>query len=174
MSIPTIPTGTALVTEDLIGSVKAAHRAFPTGVTIVTAQVQDRLVGLAVNAFSSVSMAPPTVLVCVNSSSQSHDVLYSADHLGISILSHDQSAVAANFARSGGDKFCDIDWHEGTAGAPLVDGAAAAFEVRVTSRSAVGTHTVFIGEIVGVEASTRPPLVYLGGRFYDGERLTEV
>ncbi|WP_461031679.1 flavin reductase family protein [Streptomyces mayteni] len=153
---------------------KQAHRSFPSGVTVVTALFDGRPVGLAVNAFSSVSMDPPMVLACVNSSSRSHASLCDARHLGISILSHAQSAVAATFATSGGDKFGGIAWHRGPHGAPVLDQASAAFEVEVVSRVEAGTHSVFFGRVVGVETSDRPPLVYAAGGFFDGGRLLAV
>jgi flavin reductase (DIM6/NTAB) family NADH-FMN oxidoreductase RutF len=159
---------------ELQQQIREAHRAFPTGVTIVTTQVDGRPVGLAVNAFSSVSMDPPMVLVCVNSSSQSHSFLRDSRHLGISILSRDQGAVAMNFAKSGGDKFDQVEWHLGSLGVPLIDGAAAGFEVELYQQVVAGTHTVFLCRVVGVETSSRPPLVYSAGGFYDGARLVEV
>lgn len=156
---------------ELAEMVKRAHRSYPTGVTIVSAQTNGAPVGLAVNAFSSVSMEPPTVLVCVNRSSQSHLTLSSAKHLGISILSTTQAGVAATFAKSGGDKFSSIGWHRAAHGAPVIDGAAAAFEIEVVSQIEAGTHSIFVGEVVDVEASEHAPLVYTSGKFYDGGQL---
>ncbi|MFE7972727.1 flavin reductase family protein [Streptomyces shenzhenensis] len=171
---PPVAAGDITAPLDLVQQVKQAHRAFPSGVTVVTAQFDGRPVGLAVSAFSSVSMDPPMVLVCVNSSSKSHASLCDSRHLGISILSHAQSAVAATFAASGGDKFNDVAWHEGGHGAPLLDDASAAFEVEVVSRVEAATHSVFFGRVVTVETSERPPLVYAAGGFFDGGRLRAV
>ncbi|MEU1305011.1 flavin reductase family protein [Streptomyces shenzhenensis] len=171
---PPVAAGDITAPLDLVQQVKQAHRAFPSGVTVVTAQFDGRPVGLAVSAFSSVSMDPPMVLVCVNSSSKSHASLCDSRHLGISILSHAQSAVAATFAASGGDKFDGVAWHEGEHGAPLLDDASAAFEVEVVSRVEAATHSVFFGRVVTVETSGRPPLVYSAGGFFDGGRLRAV
>ncbi|MFD5751799.1 flavin reductase family protein [Streptomyces sp. NPDC127033] len=169
-----VPVPDEPVSAELVQQVKQAHRSFPSGVTVVTAQVDGRPVGLVVNAFSSVSMTPLLVLVCINSSAQSHAALCAAQHLGISILSSTQSTVATTFARSGGDKFQGVGWHEGGQGAPLLDEASAAFEVQVVSRVEAGTHSVFFGRIVGVETSDLPPLVYSAGDFFDGGRLLAV
>lgn len=160
--------------DDLELQVRDAHRAFPTGVTIVTTQVDGSPVGLAVNAFSSVSMDPPLVQVCVNSSSQSHSFLRDSRHLGISILGHDQAAVAMTFAKSGGDKFSRVAWHVGSRGVPMIDGVAAGFEVEIYQQVLAGTHTIFICRVLAVETSSIPPLVYSAGGFYDGARLVEV
>ena len=161
-------------TADLPQRVRDAHRAFPTGVTVVTTDVDGRPVGLAVNAFSSVSMDPPLVLVCVNAGSQSHASLRDSRHLGISILSRDQSSVAMSFARSGGDKFTGVNWHPGAHGAPLIDRAAASFEVEVEKQIVAGTHTIFLCRVLDVEITGKPSLVYAAGAFYDGARLVEV
>lgn len=158
---------------DLQHQVREAHRAFPTGVTVVTTHVAGRPVGLAVNAFSSVSMEPPLVLVCINAASQSHESLWNSEHLGISILGRDQRAVAMAFATSGGDKFRGIAWHAGVHGSPLVDGASASFEVKVQERIVAGTHTIFLAEVVGVESTDKAALLYSTGGFFDGARLTE-
>ena len=159
--------------RDLLECVRDAHRAFPTGVTVVTTQVDGQPVGLAVNAFSSVSMDPPLVLVCVNSASQSHASLRDSRHLGISILSHEQFDVGMAFARSGGDKFSGVDWRPGVNGAPLIVDAAASFEVEMVQQIAAGTHTIFLCRVVDAVSTGKAPLVYAGGGFYDGALLVE-
>lgn len=168
------PVADQAPSPELVQRVKQAHRSFPSGVTVVTAQADGQPVGLVVSAFSSVSMDPLLVLVCVNSVAQSHNALCAARHLGISILSNTQSPVATTFARSGGDKFQGIAWHSGEQGAPLLDDASATFEVEVVSRVEAGTHSVFFGRVIGVETSGLPPLVYSGGGFFDGGRLLAV
>jgi flavin reductase (DIM6/NTAB) family NADH-FMN oxidoreductase RutF len=119
-------------------------------------------------------MEPPLVLVCVNSGSRSHRALCGSRHLGISILSCEQSGVATGFAKSGGDKFAGVAWHAGEHGSPLLDDASAALEIQVVDRVTAGTHSVFFGRVVAVETSERPPLVYSDGRFYDGGHLIAV
>lgn len=157
--------------EALVGRVKAVHRRFPTGVTVVTTWGDDCPHGLAVNAFSSISLGPPTVLVCVARTSITHRRLQHAAHIAINILAHDQAAVAAAFARSGGDKFAGIAWRGGQHGSPLIDGASAHLELEVAERLTAYSHTIFIGRVVDACVSDRPPLVYLAGDFYDGGDL---
>lgn len=151
--------------------VRAVHRRFPTGVTIVTTCVGEQPFGLAVNAFSSVSLTPPRVLVCVARSSKTHPRLLEGEHLGVNILAADQAAIAAVFATSGGDKFASLSWHAGASGVPLLDGVAASFEVQVTERIPAHTHTIFLGDVVNASAHDRAPLVYLAGGLFDGGRL---
>ena len=68
--------------QELADRVRAVHRQYPTGVTVVTTAVDGVPYGLAVNAFSSISLDPPLVLVCVNESSRSYPAVFDSDHLG--------------------------------------------------------------------------------------------
>lgn len=156
----------------LIDAVKGAHRAFPTGVMIVTTSVDGRPYGLAVNAFSSVSLDPPTLLVCVASTSSTYTHLVAVDEVAVNVLAHDQLDVARRFAVSGGDKFAELDWSPGENGAPIIGGAAGHFEISVTQRLPMFTHTIFIGRATAAVNRDKAPLIYLGGGFFDGGALT--
>ena len=158
----------------LADQVKAVHRNYPTGVTVITTSIDDQPYGLAVNAFSSVSLDPPTVLFCVNQHSKTHAHLMDADVVGINILGFDQGDVAAVFSSSGGDKFASLSWHTGLHGAPMIDGAAARLQARIEDRHSVGTHTVFYCTVVHAEAAEHEPLVYLRGSFIDGKQVNEL
>ncbi|MDQ4111745.1 MAG: flavin reductase family protein [Actinomycetota bacterium] len=159
---------------DLVDSIKGFHRAFPTGVTVVTTSVNGVPYGLAVNAFSSVSMEPPLVMVCVKETSSTYPHLFAVDTFGVSILASDQLPVANVFATSGTDKFESIAWTTGASGVPLVDGASAQLEFRVQSRMRAGTHTIFVGLVTAAASYSKPPLVYLASKFYDGASLVTV
>jgi flavin reductase (DIM6/NTAB) family NADH-FMN oxidoreductase RutF len=147
--------------------VRAAHRMFPTGVTVVTAMSPAGPRGLAVNAFSSVSLDPPSVLVCVSRTSRSCESLVAADVIGVNLLAATQEDVARVFASRESDKFAHISWAPGPAGAPLLDGTSAHFEIAPTDIAIATTHLVIIGEVVSCAASDRPPLLYIGGAFHD-------
>jgi flavin reductase (DIM6/NTAB) family NADH-FMN oxidoreductase RutF len=161
-------------TPELANRVKAVHRCFPSGVAVVTTALDDTPYGLAVNAFSSVSLEPPLVLVCVKTTAQTHDHLYRGEHIGINFLAHDQASVASVFATSGGDKFAELSWRAGTSGVPILDGVCAYLEIAIEQRLPAGTHTMFVGRVVEADATAHPPLVYFDGGFYDGARLTPV
>ncbi|HWT91364.1 MAG TPA: flavin reductase family protein [Solirubrobacteraceae bacterium] len=156
---------------ELAARVRAVHRCFPSGVAVVTTVSEGAPYGLAVNAFSSVSMEPLLVLVCVKTSAQTHPHLYAGDHLGINFLAHGQRALAERFATSGGEKFLDVAWSAGATGVPVLAGVSAHLEVQVQQRLAAGTHTIFLGEVAEADAPAHPPLVYFDGGFYDGDRL---
>jgi flavin reductase (DIM6/NTAB) family NADH-FMN oxidoreductase RutF len=145
--------------------VRAVHRKFVTGVTVVTADDAGTPRGLAVNAFCSVSLEPPLVLVCVQKSSNTHGALWRSRHLGINILAADQVAVAGVFASKAVDKFEGLSWSPGPNGSPLLTGCSAAVEVRIGERLEAHSHTVFTGRVVHAEHSDAPPLIYSAGQF---------
>ena len=102
------------------------NRKFVTGVTVVTTtDAGGRPRGLAVNAYTSVSLDPPLVLVCVQKSSWTHPALFESRHLGVNILANTQRHVVERFSSKVSDKFAGLDWHAGPAGSPLLDGSAA-------------------------------------------------
>lgn len=152
--------------------VREVHRRFPTGVTVVTTCVDRKPYGLAVNAFSSISIDPPAVLVCVAQTSTTHPRLYASDWLAVNILATDQLDVAGRFATSGGDKFAGLEWEPGSSGAPVLRGVAAFLELEVERRIVAYTHTIFIGRVHHAAVSERRPLTYLGGAFYAVDSLT--
>ncbi len=153
--------------------VRKVHAQFPTGVMVVTTTVDGTPHGLAVNAFSSVSLEPPVVLFCVAKTSRTHGHLYGAEWAAVNILSHRQLGVAKRFATSGVDKFESLGWSPGPNGSPVLDGASAWFEVELRLKIDASTHTIFTGQVHHAVATGVPPLVYLAPGLFDGARLTE-
>ena len=151
---------------------KQVNRWFVTGVTVVTALDGDKPLGLAVNAFASISLDPPTVMVAVQHTSSTHDCLFRADHLAINIVSVDQLDVVNKFATKSDDKFADIDWQPAPNGSPLIEGSAAMMEVEIRERLHASTHTVFMCRVLHAVVSDRHPMVYSAGKFFDGGTLT--
>ncbi|MFI2037266.1 flavin reductase family protein [Streptomyces bottropensis] len=162
---------TPLASMPDLGVMKLVNRQFVTGVTVVTAMDGETPRGLAVNAFSSISLAPPTVMVCVQRTSSTHDCLFAADHLAINILSTDQLDVVATFAGKGDDKFRDVAWESGPFGSPLLARSSAQMEVEIRERLQASTHTVFIGRVVHAAVAGNHPMVYSAGKFFDGGAL---
>jgi flavin reductase (DIM6/NTAB) family NADH-FMN oxidoreductase RutF len=152
--------------------VRRVHRQFPTGVTIVTTQHDGVPYGLAVNAFASVTLEPPIVLVCIAGTSATYPHLFLGDEIAVNILAYDQRDVVAGFARSGGEKFSGLDWREGDNGCPILGGVSAYLELHVERRLPVFTHTIFVGRVTHADASNRPPLIYLGGQTFESTSLT--
>ncbi len=150
---------------------KQVNRRFVTGVTVVTTMDEGMPRGLAVNAFSSISLDPPTILACVQRTSSTHDVLYQIDHLAVNILSTDQVDVCQRFASKNPDKFADTDWSPGPFGSPLLARSSAQMEVEIRERLQASTHTIFIGRVVHADVTDRHPMVYSGSGFFDGGSL---
>ena len=162
----TTPTGPDLDT------MKQVNRQFITGVTVVTTMDDEKPRGLAVNAFSSVSLDPPTVMVAVQRTSSTHDCLFRATHLAINILSTDQLDVVGVFATKADDKFAGLDWEPGPFGSPLIKRSGAQMEVEIRERLQASTHTLFVCRVVHATVSHRHPMVYSAGKFFDGGTLT--
>lgn len=165
---------TAQVADEssLSDRVRRVHAQFPTGVMVVTTAVDGAPYGLAVNAFSSVSLDPPVVLFCVAKTSRTHGHLYRAEWAAVNILSHRQLAVAKRFASSSPDKFEGLAWTPGPNGAPLLEGASASLEVELRLKIDASTHTIFTGQVHDARSADVPPLVYLAPGLFDGAQLT--
>ena len=162
-------TPTSILGSDLV---KQVNRRFVTGVTVVTTMDGEVPRGLAVNAFASVSLEPPTVMVCVQRTSGTHDCLFRAGHLAVNILSTDQLDVVTRFAGKSPDKFAGLDWAPGPFGSPLLARSSAQMEVEIRERLQASTHTVFICRVVAAQVTERSPMVYSAGQFFDSGALT--
>lgn len=143
---------------------------FATGVTVVTARHAGVPCGLTANAFMTVSLEPPLVLVSIGRSSRSLPCVESAARFGVSILAEDQEGVSRLFASKEEDKFSRVRTHDGASGAPLVDGAIAWLECRATQRVEAGDHVLFLAEVERVRTGEGRPLVFERGRY---RRLAE-
>ncbi len=163
------------VDEHLATVVRKIHRNYPSGLTIVTVLDDGTPQGLAVSAFSSVSLDPPSVMVLVSYTSSNHSRFYTADTLGINLVSTDQGAVARRFATSGGDKFAELAWHKGQHGTPILDQSLGYFEIAVQERILAHTHTMFIGKVLSAGfRQDANPLIYVRGDFFDGGQLSKL
>ncbi|PJK18859.1 flavin reductase family protein [Mycolicibacterium goodii] len=152
--------------------VRAFHRKFVTGITVVTTMAAGTPYGLALNAFASVSVDPATILVCVATSSSTHDVLVRTSRFAVNLLAHDQLSVAQRFATKSSDKFADIEWFTGEFGSPVLAGSCAHLEAETVEKIPASTHTVFFGRVLRAASTDTAPLVYSESAFFDGSALT--
>lgn len=150
---------------------RAAHRKLVTGVTVVTAQSDSEPRGLAVNAFASVSLEPPLILICIQKNSSTYAHLLAAKYFGVNILAAKQLSVANVFATKQDRKFDHVDWHASPRGVPLIDAACAHMEAELQDTLHASTHTIFIGKVVHADWNEQPPLVYTDIQFFDGAQL---
>jgi flavin reductase (DIM6/NTAB) family NADH-FMN oxidoreductase RutF len=141
--------------------------AFPSGVTAVAALIDGQPVGLAASSFTSVSMDPPLVSVCVAHSSTTWPVLGRAPRLGVSVLSAAQGAACRQLATRGVDRFAGLDWSATDAGAVLLEGSSAWLECSVDQQVRAGDHDIVVLRVhdLGAESGI-PPLVFHASRFW--------
>jgi len=160
------PKGRSMTSTFDAADFRKALGAYPTGVTIVTTLSADGVPrGLTANSFTSVSLDPPLVLVCLGKSTSSHAVFTATDRFAVNVLAEDQRAVSSLFASKSPDKFAQAAWHAGDTGAPLIDGAAANFDCRVHQQVDAGDHTILIGRVVAVDHQPQRPLGYCRGAY---------
>jgi flavin reductase (DIM6/NTAB) family NADH-FMN oxidoreductase RutF len=134
---------------------------FPAGVTVVTTVDDDqRPHGLTATAFTSVSLDPPLVLVCVDKQAETYPRFAPAGVFAVNFLELGQRDISQLFAKHGGDKFSGLDWRPGALGAPLIAGAIAHIECRIRHWYDAGDHTIMVGEIESADAFEGEPLLH--------------
>lgn len=146
---------------------RKAMGSFPAGVTVVTACHDGRLVGTTVSAFSSVSMDPPLVMVCLKRDSRTLAALSLARTFCVNILAQEQGDLAYRFAKSGADdRFALTAVEAGICGAPLLAGSVASVECELRAAHDGGDHEILVGRVLRVVTDeTKTPLVYVRGGF---------
>ena len=140
--------------------------AFPTGVTALAAVIDGVPVGMAANSFTSVSLEPPLVSVCVATASETWRTLRRATRLGVSVLSHRQEAASRRLAARGIDRFAELSWHPTEDGAILLDHASAWFDCSIEREIRAGDHEIVLLGVHGLGTDPQiPPLVFHGSRY---------
>jgi flavin reductase (DIM6/NTAB) family NADH-FMN oxidoreductase RutF len=143
---------------------------FASGVTVVTTRdAQGRPAGLTASAFTSVSLMPPLILVCVAQNAQSYPALRDSKGFVINILADDQETLSNRFASSKGnsaEKFDGVPHTAGALGFPLLEGAIAHLECSTVHAYPGGDHTIFVGQVEAVQTQDGvEPLLYFRGRY---------
>jgi flavin reductase (DIM6/NTAB) family NADH-FMN oxidoreductase RutF len=138
-----------------------------TGVSVVAARRADGApCGLTANAFCSVSLEPPLVLVCVEKSADSHNCIAQAGAFSVSVLGSDQERLARRFAAwDVTEKFEGVAYHASITGAPILEDALAWVDCRTWAMHDAGDHTIYIGEVVAADARDQSPLLYYRGGY---------
>ena len=139
---------------------------FATGITIASV-VDAKGVphGLTVSSFTSVSLDPPLILICLGHAVSAIHHFRAASHFGINILAEGQRALSAHFARKGHDRFEGVAWQAGPTGVPLLAGVLAAIECSVYRIVPMGDHDILVGEVVHTQVHEGEPLLHLGGKY---------
>jgi flavin reductase len=144
---------------------------FATGVTVVAARHGPLLAGMTANAIASVSIDPPLMLASVSRRAETHVAIVGSHSFALSVLAADQQALAECFAQPMTaeklKRFCDAPWHEAETGSPILEGAIAYFDCRLTARHDGGDHTIFVGEIVAAGyREDASPLIWFASDYH--------
>jgi flavin reductase (DIM6/NTAB) family NADH-FMN oxidoreductase RutF len=158
---PTTPTSSEF---------RLALSQFATGVTVVTAERAPGCVhGMTANSFTSVSLDPPLILICVSHGAQLLPMVQRQKRFGINILKDNQRAISRYFARTEEDaeteKRLGIRYRWTKTGVPLLEDALVHLACSVVDSYVAGDHTIFVAEVEGVEIYDGEPLLYLRGNY---------
>ena len=157
------------------GAFRNAMARLAAAVNIVTSVGDEGWCGFTASAVSSVTDAPPTLLVCINRKTQAHKSILSSRVVCVNVVSKPHEALSMAFAGADGNKdmvkrFAAADWTTMVTGAPALKGALAAFDCRVAELIEVGTHDVLICHVLALSAEgvdgDAGGLVYFGRRFH--------
>jgi len=139
---------------------------FASGVTVVTTWDTDgRPTGLTASAFTSVSLTPPLVLVCVDQRANSYDAFRTSGRFAVNVLAAGQEVLSRHFASTQADKFEHIAFRTGALGLPLLPDALAHLECRTVHTYPGGDHTIFVGEVEAAGVGQGEPLLYYRGGY---------
>jgi len=144
--------------------------AFATGITVITTKGVDHPFGMTANAFSSVSLDPPLVLICVISGTHGAQTIERNGVFAVNILGSDHEPISRYFSSKdrprGAEAFKEIPHFFAVTGAPILEGAAGYLDCRLHARHEAGDHLVFIGEVVALgHAPEAMPLLFHGGKY---------
>ena len=144
--------------------------AFATGVTVITVEREPGLVhGMTANSFTSVSIDPLLILVCVDQDARLLSFLKAQRRFGVSILREDQQALSEHFAK--GDQTIEaetrlgLQFHWTNSGIPLLKGALAHLACNLVAEYPAGDHTIFVGEVESVDFHEGLPLIFHCGHY---------
>ena len=143
---------------------RAAMRAWTSGITLVTASWEGERHGMTVSSFTSISLDPPLVIISLQTASRTHDVVAKAGAFGVTILAADQQGLSERFSNrqtTMGERLDGLDTETLVTGAPFLRGGLAYLDCRVSQSIPCGMNTLFVGEVVAMSADDHQgPLVY--------------
>lgn len=156
-------------------TLRAACGAFATGVTVVTTGSPGEPAGMTVNSFTSVSLDPPLVLICLHRDVRLAPLLRRSGGFVINILTHRQQHVARAFARRTTARLADLPHEYTVEGLPVLGEALGHLVCRLVDEHQGGDHTIVVGEVVEVNAHRRAeePLVFYHGAMHALRELAE-
>lgn len=148
-------------------TLRDALGCFGTGITVVTTLDEaDNPVGLTANSFTSVSLDPELLLVCLSRTSLSTPHFVEAEAFAVNVLHLGQKDVAQTFATRGADRFAETPWESWSTGVPILTGSLANFECRKYAEHDGGDHIILVGHVIRVRyEKDYDPLLYYRGAY---------
>ncbi len=143
-----------------------------TGVSVVTAREDGHDLGLTVNAFLSVALVPPTVLISLSHDADTTPVIGRTRHFAVNLLAFDQRGLSERFAKTlpPAEKFRGLPVERGNTGAALLPETLGSLEARVARELDVADHRLFVGEVVALHPGREvPPLLFFGSRYAESD-----
>ena len=129
---------------------------FATGVAVVTTRIRETPAGLTVNAFCSVSLNPPLILICVDLASATRPVISESGVFAVNMLADNQEYLSRCFATPSAERyedFCHTGYHVAATGAPIIDSTLAFLDARVVAEYPGGDHVIFLGQVEAMGAA---------------------
>lgn len=159
----------ALAPPDAV-AFRSACAQFATGVVVVTATAaDDGDCGLTVNSFTSLSLDPPKVVVCLAETSNTWQAIRRAGSFAVNVLSVEGTDLARHFASKQPDKMAGVAFHRGLVGAPILRDVLSVFECRLVDTVTAGTHVIVVGRVVAARYDEgKQPLLFFRSRMYEG------
>jgi flavin reductase len=155
---------------------KLVMRNIASSVAVITVEHEGRKHGMTATAVCSVSTAPPTILIVVNRSARSHSIISEVRKFTVNILAVHQAKLGGRFSEQHPSPFDGVGHTAGICGGPVLEDAAAYLECETEAEIQAGSHTIFIGVVMGGDATKSPPLLYHNGEYkslFDGASEAE-
>ncbi|MDQ7089873.1 MAG: flavin reductase family protein [Methylococcales bacterium] len=152
----------------MMKNLKKALKLWASGVTVVTTKSEKLGVqGMTVTSFSSVSLEPHQILVCLNQNTETQAGVFEAQAFAVNVLTINQETVSNQFAggASQEERFANVSWHEGKTGMPVFDKALVSIECTVAEKILAGTHWVIIGNVEQIKCHSGDPLLYYNSEY---------
>ena len=151
--------------------VRAALRQFATGVTVITTlDDEGQPHSMTANAFSSICLDPPTVMVCVAHGTHTNGYLEKTSRFGVNILKQEQLELGVYFAKKPADRTGDVSYHYSAAAdkTPVLDDSMVFFGCEVKGTHVYGDHTIYVGEVTEMRRNdSSAPLMFFNSRWYN-------
>ena len=148
------------------GELRDVLGRFATGVAVVTTCGVDAVpVGLTVNSFASVSLAPPEVLWSINSGAPSRSAFEQHGAFAVNVMPEDDQERVLQFARPNSDRFAGVPWRRGWRDVPILNNAIATLECDIKDMILCGDHHIVVGSVKSIDSREGNPLVFFRGQF---------